>query len=89
MRQLGTISAMTLNNSKSAQMTISNLAKYARLSLLCGVFVFATLLLFADPEANELWLSNFILSKIAAGVFYTVIYQVAKYWDSKNLLPQL
>lgn len=89
MRQLGTISAMTLNNSKSAQQTISNLAKYARLSLLCGVFVLATLLLFADPEANELWLSNFILTKIAAVVFYTVIYQVAKYWDNKNLLSQL
>lgn len=80
-----TISAMTLNNSKSAQQTISNLAKYARLSLLFGVSILATLLLFIETES----LSNFILSKIAAGVFFLVIYGVAKYWDSKNLLPQL
>lgn len=76
---------MTLNNSKSAQMTISNLAKYARLSLLFGVSILATLLLFIETES----LSNFILSKIAAGVFFLVIYGVAKHWDSKNLLPQL
>ena len=76
---------MALNNSKSAQQTIFNLAKYARLSLLFGVSILATLLLFIDNES----LSNFVLSKIAAGVFFLVIYGVAKYWDSKNLLPQL
>lgn len=85
-----TISAISLNNSKVAQhVTINHIAKYARLVLLCGVSVLAVLLLIADPENSELWLSNFILSKVSAGVLFTAIATVAKHWNSKNLLPNL
>lgn len=88
MRQLGTISAISLNDSKVAQQQVINhIAKYARLAVICGTLVLALLLLFADPESTDLWLSNFILSKIAAGILFIAIVAVAKHWDSKNLLP--
>lgn len=82
-----TISAISLNDSKVAQQQVINhIAKYARLSLLCGVSVLALLLLFADTNVSA---SNFILSKVAAAVFFAAIAVVAKHWNKKNLLPQL
>lgn len=83
------ISAQNLNNSKVAQQVLSNILKYARLSVIIGTATLATILLFVEPENTELWLQNFLLSKGAALVLFAAAHKVAKHWNRKNYLPKL
>ena len=88
MRHSRTISAISLNDSKVAHLNITNIAKCARLSLICIAAMAAISLLIAEPAPDN-WQRDFITSKAASAAIFALTYYIGKRWSKKNLLPEL
>lgn len=43
----------------------------------------------SEPINQETWFKDFFISKTIAALFGYVAYRLAKYWESKGLLPEM
>lgn len=63
--------------------------KQVRISIV-GLFGFiALILMVSEPTNQDTWFRDFFISKLIAAVFGFITYRLAKYWESKGLLPEM
>ena len=63
--------------------------KQVRIAIV-GLFgVLALIFSTYEPIYQETWFKDFFISKTIAALFGYVAYRLAKYWESKGLLPEM
>lgn len=62
------------------QVRITIVGFFGCLALICMV---------SEPINQDTWFKDFFIGKSIAAIFGYVAYRLAKYWESKGLLPEM
>jgi len=62
------------------QVRIAIVGLFGALALICAT---------SEPINQDTWFKDFFISKSIAALFGYVAYRLAKYWESKGLLPEM
>ena len=62
------------------QVRIAIVGLFGVLALICAT---------SEPINQDRWIKDFFISKSIAALFGYIAYRLAKYWESKGLLPEM